>query len=300
MTYTDGSVEDFIINFLKENDEKDILSKENDGAIFHNFTESRENLLNWYPFDINGSVLEIGAGMGALTKLLSEKCDRVVSVEMSQKRSEIIKIRCKDKKNVRVITQDIKSLSIDEKFDYVLLIGVLEYAQVINKSKNSFVELLEKAKSFLRNNDSKLIIAIENKFGLKYWCGASEDHTGVPFDSINDYKDENIVSTYRSSGVRTFSKVELRNMLLNIGLKGIKYYYPLPDYKFPMAIFTDDGLPTYKDIQGVKFTYPIESELIAQESKLYEEVLLNKVFPFFSNSFLIEVSIDGNVDFNNI
>ena len=77
-------------------------------------------------------------------------------------------------------------LSIDEKFDYVLLIGVLEYAQVINKSKDSFVELLEKAKSFLRNDDSKLIIAIENKFGLKYWCGASEDHTGVPFDSIND------------------------------------------------------------------------------------------------------------------
>ena len=83
MTYTDGSVEDFIINFLKENDEKDILTKESDGAIFHNFTESRENILNWYPFDINGSVLEIGAGMGALTKLLSEKCDKVVSVEMS-------------------------------------------------------------------------------------------------------------------------------------------------------------------------------------------------------------------------
>ncbi|MGP1488210.1 MAG: glycosyltransferase [Peptoanaerobacter stomatis] len=300
MTYTDGSVEDFIIDYLKNNDEKDILNKENDGAIFHNFTESRENLLNWYPFNKQGSVLEIGAGMGALTKLLSEKCDRVVAVEMSQKRAEIIKLRCRDKKNVEIFTQDIKSLTLDEKFDYVLLIGVLEYAQVINKTKDSFVELLEKAKSFLRNDDSRLIIAIENKFGLKYWCGASEDHTGIPFDSINGYKDNNLVSTYKSNGVKTFSKVELENMLVHVGLKGIKYYYPLPDYKFPMTIFTDEGLPTYKDIQGIKFTYPMESELIAQESKLYEELLINNVFPFFSNSFLLETSINENADFNNI
>ena len=28
--------------------------------------------------------------------------------------------------------------------------------------------------------DGKLLIAIENQYGLKYWCGALEDHTGLP------------------------------------------------------------------------------------------------------------------------
>lgn len=40
--------------------------------------------------------------------------------------------------------------------------------------------MLNMLKPFLKEN-GKVLLAIENKFGLKYWCGAAEDHTGIPF-----------------------------------------------------------------------------------------------------------------------
>lgn len=67
-----------------------------------------------------------------------------------------------------------------------------------------------KIKKLLRP-DGKLLIAIENKYGLKYWCGAPEDHSGIPFDGINDYKYSNIA--------RTFSKKQLENIIKQSGFE---------------------------------------------------------------------------------
>lgn len=57
-----------------------------------------------------------------------------------------------------------------------------------------------------------------------------------------------------------------------------------------MAVFSDEHLPAQSDIEAIKFTYPMESELIANEKELYEDIISNKVFPFFANSFFVEVS----------
>ena len=78
--YSDGDIEDKIIETLKAG--KDVFDiPYNGGAVFHNFTDARENLINWYPFEKDASVLEIGAGMGALTGLLCQKCDSVTAFE---------------------------------------------------------------------------------------------------------------------------------------------------------------------------------------------------------------------------
>lgn len=39
-------------------------------ASFLSLTRIRQNLLNWYPFNEDADVLEIGCGMGAITELL--------------------------------------------------------------------------------------------------------------------------------------------------------------------------------------------------------------------------------------
>ena len=39
-------------------------------------------------------------------------------------------------------------------------------------------------------------IAIENKFGIKYWAGATEDHTGRIFDGIQGYGGVERVRTF--------------------------------------------------------------------------------------------------------
>lgn len=291
MIYSDGDIEDFIIGYLRnnENGEKEILNSSNNGAVFHNFISARENLLNWYNFKDEASVLEIGAGMGALTKFLCEKCKKVTAIEMSEKRAEIIRLRCNKNNNLTVLSENINKLEISEKFDYVLLIGVLEYAGIGKEGISSYLDMLRNAMKFLKS-DGKLLIAIENRFGLKYWCGASEDHTGIPFDGISGYEGGGNTSRYNANGVRTFSQDKINILLDEVGLNYKRYYYPFPDYKFPSVIYSQDKIPSKEEMQGVKFTYPDESTLIADERKLYPEIIDNDCFGFFANSFLIEAS----------
>lgn len=290
--YSDGTIEERVYDYLKEKngDNRRIIDMMADGAVFHNFTPARESLLNWYPFRRGSRVLEIGAGMGALTPFLASVCEFVIALEPSQSRARIISERCKTNSNVQVITQPLDTYNGGEQsFDYVTLIGVLEYAGIYSESDNPWLEMLQKARSFLKP-DGKLLLAIENKFGLKYWCGAAEDHTGIPFDSLNNYED-NGGATDRYSGnkgVRTFSKEELEVLLKEAGFLKNKFYYALPDYKFPMLILTDESKSADVLIGDVKFGYPEESILVANEMRLYPEIVRNGALSFFANSYFVE------------
>lgn len=297
--YSDGDIEKSIIDALNEGkSDKSICDM--GGAAFHNFTDARENLINWYPFEKSSSILEIGAGMGALTGLLCQNAEKVIALEQSPKRAEIIRIRHRAKHNLEVVCDDVYTYNFAQKFDYILLIGVLEYVGINSEFDRPYHTLLKRIYELLKPT-GKLLLAIENRFGLKYWCGASEDHTGVSFDGISGYKSNSYTTRYNNSGVCTFSKDELNTFFSTCGFKKAKWYYPLPDYKFPMAIFSDEYLPTDSDIDAIKFTYPVESELIANEKELYKDVISNGVFPFFANSFFVEVSKNSDESaINNI
>ena len=290
--YSDGTVESRIQEYLRAHNGncKGIIQSIPEGAVFHNFSKARENLLCWYSFEKDSRVLEIGAGMGALTTYLSSVCAEVVALEPSKDRADIISLRCAGMKNVTVVQASLDAYSqIDDKYDYVLLVGVLEYAGVFSDRQEPWLEMLRNARKMLKPN-GKLLLAIENKFGLKYWCGAAEDHTGIPFDSVSDYEESGgNTSRYGSAGgVRTFSKYELETMLGQAGFAKQKFYYILPDYKFPMLILTDASVNADKLVQDVKFAYPSESTLVADERELFPQVIQNGKLDFFANSYLIE------------
>lgn len=92
--------------------------------------------------------------------------------------------------------------------------------------------MLSAAKSALKQNGI-LVIAIENKIGLKYWTGSPEDHTGKLYNGIHGYPG--------LKGPVTFSKTELRQYLNDIGLRHTHFYSCFPDYKFASTIFSDLG-----------------------------------------------------------
>ena len=285
--YSDGNIEELILNTLG-NDEKINELCKIPGTAFHNFTSIRENLINWYPFKENCSILEIGAGMGALTGYLCSVAKKVIALEESQKRADIIKKRYERLNNLEVISNNFYKTNFSEKFDYVLVIGVLEYVG-INESDDPYGKFLRKISSLLKDS-GKLLLSIENRFGLKYWCGASEDHTEIPFDGISGYCNSSSTGRYNKTGVRTFSAKELEVLFHQVGLKNQRFFYPLPDYKFPSCIFSDKYLPTLDLIRPIKFSYSQESELIADEKLLYKDIIDNNVFKFFANSYLIEAS----------
>ena len=65
--------------------------------------------------------------------------------------------------------QDVES-SLTEKYDYITLIGVFEYSQGYIGTAQPYVEMLRRIARHLAPG-GRIVIAIENRLGLKYWAG---------------------------------------------------------------------------------------------------------------------------------
>ena len=123
------------------------------------------------------------------------------------------------------------------------------------------------------------MIAIENKLGLKYFAGCKEDHVGRMFEGIEGYKN--------TSGVETFSKRELEKLLDANGYHNYRFYYPYPDYKLPMAIYSDKFLPSLGDLRNNMRNFDGDRVILFDEGKAFDNIIENGLFPEFSNSFLV-------------
>ncbi len=283
--YSDGDVEKDILKYLEEYGEKnyqEIFKKDVRWPVFYHLTPIRKNILNWYPFKEGKEVLEIGAGMGAITGILCDKAKLVTSVELSRQRASAIERRCKNKENLELIVGNFNEIKWTKKFDYITLIGVLEYAPLYTNTASPFYDFLKQIQSLLKE-DGKLLIAIENQFGMKYFSGAPEDHTNKIYDGITGYANP--------KGMRTFGKEELKKLLEQVGLKYTKFYYPMPDYKLPNKIFSDDYLPDEKTIKEyIPYLAEETMSVVYDERKVYQEIIKNKQFDFFANSFFLEAS----------
>lgn len=292
--YSDGQeTEERLLDIAQnypEDASQDFISNNSQYIVNNTFSSVRQNILNWYPFKENSDILEVGAGMGSLTGMLCDKAKQVTAVEMSEARANVIRARYPKRNNLNIINADITEWDTDQRFDYIIFIGVLEYAGVFSDVLNPYERFLESAKRLLKT-DGVILFAIENRFGLKYWLGGSEDHLQKPFVGIDGYKEPKTA--------KTFSKNELETMLDNVGLKNHRVYSVYPDYKFPEIICTNEFKPSYMNLKKVNFTYSKNSSLVANEKDLYKHLIDNNVWEFFANSFLIEASV-GTLSDNHV
>lgn len=281
--YSDGEIENVILDAFKNGSSDQLLRTSNQWAVLYHLSDIRENLLEWYPFEQNGSLLEVGSGCGALTGLFSKKVKKVTCIELSEKRSLINAERNRERENIEIKIGNFEDIRLDEKFDYITLIGVWEYAGHYIGGKSPYLDMLKKLKQYLKE-DGKLIIAIENKMGLKYWNGAPEDHTGNIYDGLNDYID--------ADNVRTFSKTEMENMLTQAGWSRWKFYYPMPDYKLPETIYTDDKLPEPGELRNYRKDYNASRIYNFYDAVVSDQLCADKMMDYFANSFLVECGDD--------
>ncbi len=278
--YSDGSVEDDLLDIVRHNDNYELVLREhNEWPYLYHLSLLRHNLLEWYDFNPGASLLEVGSGCGALTGLFCDKCHDVTAVEFSRKRSIINAVRNKSHGNLKIIVGDFNKIQLSKRFDFVTLIGVLEYSAIYMPSSDEpFRDMLVRAKSCLKS-DGQLILAIENKYGLKYWAGHPEDHTGKLFDGITGYP--------TTIAARTFSKNALEDLLENVGFSKCEFYYPFPDYKLPTYVFSDEYLPSSIQFRLDSHPYDLDRHQLFSENLAAFALSQDKLWPFFANSFLV-------------
>ena len=214
-----------------------------------NLSEFKKNIISWYPINENQTVLQIGKNFEILE-------------ELKKKTSHV------------TVIEDLQNQNISSDFDFVTIIGFLEKVDTIL----DVLELIEFSKKVLKP-EGKILLAMPNKFGMKYWSGIKQNEKLKPYETI-EKNQENILSLPK-----------IKQILDSQNLK-YKMYYPLPDYRFANVIYTDEFLPDNESIDARILTYCEYDETLSfSEREAFKQIMNEEksLFPFFANSFFIEI-----------
>lgn len=218
------------------------------------------NLLEWYPFEENAKVLEIYNEVSILQKY---------------------------KRKIDLKQISIKDFNIDGQYDYIALIGTYEYAPTIIEDEKPYSIFLRMLKKHL-NPNGKILLAIDNRLGIKYFVGAKSEYYETIFEGL-----ENEI---RNKKPNLLLKKELEKFIKEADFKNYKFYYPLSDYKNVCSIFTDEFMPKSNNS---KIIYPVNYEngsiIIYNEINVMKQICDNNKFADFTNSYLVEIS-DGEIN----
>ncbi|MBP9995731.1 MAG: class I SAM-dependent methyltransferase [Lachnospiraceae bacterium] len=291
--YCDGEVEDEILDIVTKYSPVEygrIIEERKSWPVLYHLSTQRENIVSWLPIDKSMKVLEIGAGCGAITGVLSDMAKEVTCVDLSRKRSLINAHRHEECDNITINVGNFSDIEpdLDTDYDYALLIGVFEYGQSYIGGKTPYEDFLTIIRKHVKPGGS-IVIAIENRYGMKYFAGCKEDHLGTYFSSIECYKN--------GGGVRTFSKNGLKKIFESTGENEYHFYYPYPDYKFMTTLFSDDELPKKGELYNNLRNFDQDRMLLFDEQAAFDGVLEDGHFPFFSNSYLVVLGARPDTDY---
>lgn len=270
----------------RRDDFSDILSKDERLEVASYLSELPNGLLGWYPFRTDSTILQIGSWFGAFTEMLGSRCKRITVVESDTYRAAMTKIRLESIGNLEVVDRTIFEYCQEcrRKFDYVIF-AVDENKDEI-PDKKAYLAIIQAVKSIL-SMEGKLLMAVPNRFGAKYFSGEPDPNTKVRFDGM----------TGDESGLYRFSRAELLEFINGAGFLYSKIYYPMPDHRRTRLIYTEGLRPGTDMREKIDIYVDYKTERILDEPILVDHLIQNDVMPFFSNSFLIEA---GNTSCSNV
>lgn len=249
----------------------DAIQEDNRWFLFYHLSDYRSSMLRWYPFKNDASVLEIEAGMGAMTGALCDRVKKVTVTENSVFCAEAIARRYSQRDNLTIYAADFRKIEFKEKFDYIILFGQVERISA---------EYIDEIMSLLKA-DGILLVEVENKYGVQNLCGKRDRVTGMAFESFG------------CKNGRALHRAELEEIVKESQAGKWKFYYPMPDYIAPRVIYTDEADAGASIRERLPYYTFYDSSMINGGHDIYSDAAVNGAFRFVANNFVVEV-VKGN------
>ena len=265
-----------ILDLLKkyDNDTNAALAGENCPQCLYAFSPLRENLFEWVEFEPDARILQIGSDYGSFTGILADRVKEVVVLDPRDENLEVNRLRHGACENVIYVRGDLRDqvqwkvykpkLEADAKkimcqpFDYIILGGFL-----MECKKEEAIGLLREAADYLKPG-GVMLAAVENETGVRYWMGAPKQE--------NSYLEPEFRSLFE----------ELKKTWGG----SFTMYYPVPDYRYPVAVYSDHYLPETGDVTNISKRYDGPGFWFGSEEEAMAKACQNGMFTKFNNSFL--------------
>ena len=296
-----------ILDLLKkyDNDVNAALAGENCPQCLYAFSPLRENLVEWVEFEPDARVLQIGSDYGSFTGILAERAGEVVVLDPRDENLEVNRIRHGERGNVNYVRGDLRDQVQWKKnelaklkaesdgnsaigiagrnaelfkvykskygteasdikdimfrpFDYIVLGGFL-----MECKKEEAAELLREVADYLKPG-GVMLAAVENETGVRYWMGAPKQENSYLEPEFRSLFEE-LTTTWGGS---------------------FTMYYPVPDYRYPVAVYSDHYLPETGDVTNISARYDGPGFWFGSEEEAMAKACQNGMFTKFNNSFL--------------
>lgn len=226
----------------------------------------QKGLLRWYDFKPSGNALYIGNITDALAEELYERLSEMVCVNLEQ------------------TMEDDWLKEHGQGFDYLISVVNLEKCQHPQMFLTYWKRLLKP--------DGHMLLGMNNRLGLRYFCGDREPYTGRSFDGIEDYR-RTYANREDAFQGRMYDRAALIQMLRDAGWSQFQFFSVFPDLKNPSHIYKEGVLPN-EDLANRLFpVYHYPDSVFLEEETLYEGLIDNDMFHQMANAYLIECSLGG-------
>lgn len=228
-------------------------------------SDQRRLLLDWYEFDPHAKLLQVGADYGAMTGLYCTRVEHVTVLDPEEKSLETVRMRCPLAERVDYVRDTLVSYAAQQAF--VGAAGDFDYVVMADSASEGLDAAQVQAAKALLKPDGVLILAVPNALGIKYLAGTAAEAHGL-------------------------TKQRLMALLDGNG-EQMRFYYPMPDYRTPITIYSDQYLPKKGDLSRVIPAYDYPPYHMIQMGEKLDLACEAGVFDQYANSYLVFWSQDA-------
>ncbi len=235
--------------------------------------ELPKGLLKWYDFHKEGRALCVTGGTekyDLLADVLLENCLEVDTLD----RLSLEEMLCE------------KEDCTNGVYNYIVVIGVLECCE----KPGTVLKILKD----MLHPSGKLLLGMDNRLGIRYFCGERDPFTLRLYDGIDNYSKVGNKEKDSIQG-RNFSMAEIKEMLKISGFKHYKFYSVFPALQRPQILLAEGYTPNEAMDIRVFPQYNSPETVFLEEGRLYESLIKESMLHTMANGYFIECSLKGGL-----
>jgi cytidyltransferase-like protein len=232
-----------------------------------------------YQEDLEADVLE-GTVPGALTENTMTALPEALAEMLTERSLQLV---CASLEQVCSEKWQQDHMNI---FDYIISIEALERHPDPENNLHVWRGLLKP--------DGRLLLGMNNRFGIRYFCGDRDPYTDRNFDGVEGYRRAYSKKEDTFQGCM-YNQAEIARMLRSTGWNSFRFFSVFPDLKNPCLIYGEDYLPNEDLANRVFPVYNCPSTVFLEEESLYADLIENGMFHKMANAYLVECALDGRL-----